>query len=351
MAGCGGAAGLIRGGTLTQWFGWRAVLLINVPVGVAILLASLALVPADDQPSTRRRFDVAGALTVTAGLTVLVYGVLEGSDAGWGSAKTLLTGVVAGVLLVAFVAVEAAAKVPLVPLSFLRHPAVRSANPVAALLSAAMFPMWFLLALYDQRVLGFSPVRTGMAILPLVGALIVVNILAPRLVARYGARNLTTTGLLVAAAGLAWMSRATLESGYRQGLLVPSLVTGIGFGLSFVPLMTAATTAISVEQSGLASGLVNVSQQMGGALGLAVLMTLASSETHNRADLTGPSALAHGLTTGLLGASVAALAGAAVARLLLRPVRSTTAGTADTPRTSPGLHSVPAGSRETSPAS
>jgi EmrB/QacA subfamily drug resistance transporter len=307
MAGAGGAAGLVLGGTLTQWFGWRAVLFINVPVSVVLVASALVLVPGDRPARGGTRFDLLGAVTVTAGLSALVYAVLGAGTAGWTSPRTLMAAAASGALLAAFAVVENRASAPLVPWGFLRHPAVRAGNPVAALLSAAMFPMWFLLAMFDQRALGFTPLRTGLAILPLVGVLVVANTVAPRLLAHVRPRVLVAVGLLVAAAGLAWMSRASIDAGWVDGLLVPSLVTGAGFGVSFVPLMAVATADVPPDKSGLASGIVNVAQQLGGAVGLAALMSVATSSSGGTAD---------GYATGLLGAAAFAFAGAVVTTLL-----------------------------------
>ena len=306
MAGAGGSAGLLLGGALTQALGWRSVLWINVPVVLAVLAATRLLPPG--QPSGRRpSLDVPGAVTVTAGIGLVVFAVIEAPGAGWFSPRTLVAVAVAVLMILAFVRIEAVTSVPLVARSLARSAGLRVANVASALMMAAMFPMWFLLTLHLQQGLGHTPIGAGLAVLPLSLTMMAANSIAPRAVARWGTRTAMTAGLIVAAGGLAWLAAVVAGSGGSVQLLLPSVVTGLGFGLAFVAGVVAATVPVPAQDAGVASGLVNTSQQVGGALGLAALLSLVAAVAPHTAAVTTAFA------TALLAAAGIALIGAGVA--------------------------------------
>src|ERR687896_1243581 len=226
VAGSGGAAGAILGGVLTDVFAWQAVLYVNIPVGIAAVALAPRLLPEGRDVGGVRSFDVAGAFSVTAGLALLIYAVVDAPDAGWGSAQTLIVGGIALALIAGFAAIEASAKRPLLPLRTFRHPPPRPANLGAVLTTAAQFPMWFLLTLYTQQVLGYTPLESGLAQLPI--ALLIVLSAAPaqQLVTRMGPRVPLAAGLLLIAAGLAWFSQVSAGGSFVGDILGPSGVAG-----------------------------------------------------------------------------------------------------------------------------
>jgi EmrB/QacA subfamily drug resistance transporter len=318
----GGAVGVLAGGVLTGLLSWHWIFLVNVPVGAAVLLASFAVLPAE--PTGRRggRLDVPGAVLVTAGVVLAVYAVTSAGQAGWASARTagMLAGAVA--LLAAFAAAESRASAPLVPLRLLRRRNLTAASVTGVLWSAAMFAWFFLTTLYLQQVLGYSPLRTGLAFLPatLVMGGISVGVSA-RLVTRFGIKPPLVTGLLLAAAGLVLLARAPAGGHFLADVLPGTMLLGTGAGTALSPLLLAATGDVPPAESGLASGVANSSFMLGGALGLAVLADIAATRTSQLAA-AGHSHLA-ALTGGyhtafLAGAALAALA-ALLAATLLRP--------------------------------
>ena len=274
VAGAGGAAGVLLGGILTSGLSWRWVLFVNVPIG----LASAALAPrtlvesrADDGTST---FDLPGAVTVTAGLSLLVYAIVNAVNAGWGSAETLLLIAGAVVLLTAFLLIESRQRQPLMPFSIFRLRTLRGADIVGLLIGMSLFSMFFFISLYLQNVLHYSPVRTGFAYLPLAVGIILSAGAASQLVTRVGFKPPLIGGLLLIAAGLFWFSQVPGTGGsFAADVLGPSLLAAAGLGFSFVPVTIAAVTGTRPHEAGLASGLINTSQQVGGALGLAILAT------------------------------------------------------------------------------
>jgi EmrB/QacA subfamily drug resistance transporter len=316
VAGSGGAAGVILGGVLTEWLGWQSVLYVNVPLGIAAALLATRLLPEGREAATSRSFDVAGALSVTAGLGLLVYALVDANDAGWGSAQTIGLAAVALALLAAFVAVERRTKRPLVPLSIFRNRTLRGANVVSVATTMAMFPMFFFVTLYTQQVLGYEPLESGLAQLPIALTIVITAGLASQLVNRVGYKPTLAAGLAIAAAGLLWFSQVSAGGSFLGDLLGPSLVVGFGGAFAFIAGTIAATTGVSGEQAGLASGLVNTSQQIGGALGLAVLIALATARTE-AVDGPLPAALSEGFQTGFLGAAGLALIGALLALALI----------------------------------
>jgi EmrB/QacA subfamily drug resistance transporter len=321
VAGSGGAAGVLLGGILTEWAGWEWVLFVNVPIGlVAAFLAPRLLAESRDEVSTRH-FDVAGAVTVTGGLAIGVYALVDANNAGWTSAQTLGLGAVSLLLLAAFVAIESRSRQPLVPFSIFRLRTLRGSNVVGLLIGMSLFAMFFFISLYLQQVLGYSALKTGLAYLPLAGLIIVSAGLASQLVTKIGFKPTLILGLLFVTAGLAWFSQVSAPGGsYVGDVLFPSLLAAIGLGFSFVSVTIGAVTGTRPDEAGLASGLINTSQQVGGALGLAILSAIANSQT---ASVTSGGernplvALTEGFQTAfLVGAGFAALAAVLAAVLI-----------------------------------
>ena len=260
----GSAVGLILGGALTQYFSWPWIFFVNVPVGIVAFVLSLRLVPESRDNLAHRSYDLAGAVTVTAGLMSLVYAIVDAQQAGWGSVKTLGFFAAAVVLLASFVVVESRAKAPLVRLSIFRTRSLLTANVSMFLAMSGMFAMFFFNTLYIKRVLGYGPLKAGLAAQ-----------FAPRL----GVRPVAAAGMLLAVAGLLLLTLLPVHGSYAANVLPAVLLSSLGMGAVFMPLTLIATTGLDNEDQGLASGLFNTSQQVGGALGLAVLSTLATSRT------------------------------------------------------------------------
>ena len=298
VAGAGGAAGVLLGGILTSGLSWRWVLFVNVPIGVACALLAPRLLLESRSEAQTRNFDIPGAVTVTAGLALLVYAVVEAVNAGWGSTATLWKLAVALVLLATFVAVETRQRAPLMPLSIFRLRTLRGANIVALLIGMSLFSMFFFVSLYMQQVLHYSALKAGLSYLPLAFGIIVSAGAASVAVTRFGFKPVLLTGLLFVAGGLLWFSRVSPHGGSFAGdVLGPSLLAAIGLGLSFVPVTIAAVTGIRPHEAGLASGLVNTAQQVGGALGLAILATIANTRTKDVLHAGGHD-VAYALTKG-----------------------------------------------------
>src|SRR4051794_2848012 len=279
MAG-GGSIGVLLGGVLTDALDWHWVFLVNLPIGAAVVALTLVLIPGGRRATERTRLDVAGALTVTAALILAVYAIVNGNQAGWTSAQTLGLLGVAGLLLVIFLALESRVASPLVPLRLFRIRNVATANVVGVLWSAAMFAWFFLSALYLQLVLGYSPLEVGLAFLPanlLMGAFSLG--LSARIVMRFGIKRPLAVGMLLVAVGLALYARAPVGGSFLADVLPATIVLGIGVGMAFNPVLLAAMSDVEPQESGLASGVVNTAFMMGGALGLAVLASLAASRT------------------------------------------------------------------------
>ena len=306
MACLGGTSGVLLGGLLTQVFDWPAIFVINVPIAIAVVFAGRRLLSPDGEVAQERDFDVAGAVTVTAGLTAIVYGVVRTDALGWGSAGVLVPLAVGLALIGAFLLIETKlARAPLMPMRIFRMPSLRAANVVICLLGAALFAMWFFLSLYLQQVLGHSALETGLDFLPMTITIVAAATLAPRLVARFGARAVLTAGMSLAAAGLAVLSDIDPGSGYAPVVVVGGVITASGLGTSMVPATIAAVQGVARSESGLASGMVNTSRLVGGALGLAALTTLAT--THSNAEVASGTAP---LVAQAVGYSLAFLAGA-----------------------------------------
>jgi EmrB/QacA subfamily drug resistance transporter len=320
MAG-GGSIGVLLGGVLTDTLNWHWIFLVNVPIGVLVCALSLRLLPAARGLAAQGRLDVAGAVTVTASLMLAVYAIVNGNQAGWTSGRTL--GLLAGaaMLLAAFLTIESRVAAPLMPLDLFRLRNVATANVVGVLWAAAMFAWFFLSALYLQLVLGYSPLQVGLAFLPanlIMGAFSLG--LSAKIVMRFGIRAPLATGLLLAAVGLVLFARAPVGGHFTVDVLPSMILLGFGAGLAFNPVLLAAMSDVSPAESGLASGVVNTAFMMGGALGLAVLASVAASRTHTLLDsgTTQLGALAGGYHTAFVAGAIFAVVAAAVGGILLR---------------------------------
>ena len=324
VAGAGGAAGVLLGGILTSGLSWRWVLFVNVPIG----LIAAALAPRTLRESRREMgshppnsFDIPGAVTVTGGLALLVYAVVDAVNVGWGATRTIVCLIVSVVLLIAFVAIERRQRDPLMPFEIFRLGTLRGANVVGLLIGLSLFSMFFFISLYLQDVMGYSPIKTGLAYLPLAGGIIIAAGVASQLVTRVGFKAPLIAGILLVAGGLLWFSHLPATGGsFTTDVLGPSLLAGVGFGLAFVPVTIAAVTGTRPHQAGLASGLINTSQQVGGALGLAILATIANRRTQSLLH-AGVHSSAVALTKGydrafLVGAGLA-VTGAILAAVLI----------------------------------
>jgi EmrB/QacA subfamily drug resistance transporter len=281
IAGSGAAIGVLMGGVLTEYLGWEWIFFVNVPIG----LAALALVPRYVSESRAdgltRHFDTAGAVTVTGSLMALVYGLTQSTTNGWTSAQTL--GALAGsaVLMAAFLWIASRSPSPLVPLGFFRRRTPTAANVIGLGLGTMVFGMFFLLSLYQQQVLGFSAIKTGVGYLAVALTAVVFSGVAQALVTRLGVKPILAVGMGLLGGGLAYFTQVSVGGSYVGDLLPGFLLIGVGLGFSFVPVSIAALAGVDGRNAGLASGLINTSQQIGGAIGLAVLSTVATTRTEN----------------------------------------------------------------------
>jgi EmrB/QacA subfamily drug resistance transporter len=310
VSGSGAAVGLLAGGMLTQWLSWRWVLFVNVPIGLLLALAApLYIAESERHPG---RFDLAGALTSTAGMVALVYGFIRAAQDGWSDSVTVAAFVVAAVLLSVFLSIETRTSQPITPLHMFRNRNRAGSYAIMLGLAAALFGMFFFLTLFVQEALGYSPLRAGLAFLPVSAVIIVAAQVVARLLPRVGPQRFMIAGALLATGGLAWLSRIAVTSGYLDGLLGPILVFALGMGFLFVPLTLTAVSGVRREESGAASSLLNVMQQVGGSLGLSILVTVFGTASRNEAtalvrrflQTATPAAGAQFQRTGQLPASV-----------------------------------------------
>ncbi len=318
----GGSIGELLGGLVTNVLGWNWIFLINLPIGIAVYASCLALLPRDDASGGPRRLDMAGAVTVTTGLMLAVYAVVGGNEAGWTSARTEGLLVAAVFLLALFLVIEARTRQPLMPLRLFRLRNVATANVLAVLWAAGMFGWFVISALYLQHVLGYDPFRVGLAFLPADVIMAIFSAgLSARMVMRFGIRGPAWLGLLLAAAGLALFARAPPDGTFVVDVLPGMVLMGLGAGMAFNPLLLAAMNDVDVAESGLASGIVNTSFMMGGALGLAVIASLADARTGGlQHDGTGAlAALNDGYQLAFLVGAVLTAVAALLGAALLRP--------------------------------
>jgi EmrB/QacA subfamily drug resistance transporter len=312
VASGGGSVGLLLGGMLTSWFSWRWGLFINVPVGIALVIAAPRVLP-----ETERRtghFDLPGAATSTFGMFALVYGIVRAGDAGWSDRLTVASLTGGLLLLAAFVVNERHAAHPITPLRLFASRERVGAYVARVLFVGAMFGQFFFLTQYLQSVLGFSPIEAGAAFLPLTLALFAMTQAVPDLIARYGNTRVLTAGILAALVGMAWLSRVGAGTSYITGVAIPMVILGIGAACAFTPLTTAGVAGVATEDAGAASGLVNVAHQLGGSLGLGVLVTVFASASPQ------VNGLAHAISTTLtVGAGMLALALVVVIAVIREP--------------------------------
>ena len=314
----GAAVGLILGGLLTQLLSWPWIFFVNVPVGIVTFILSLRLIPESRDEHAERAFDVAGAVTVTGGLMSLVYAIVKSETAGWTSATTIGFFVLSAVLLASFVVIELRSKAPLVRLSIFRVRSLLTANVVMLLVACGMFAMFFFNTLYIQRVLGYGPLEAGLAFLPFTAGVMVSAGLAAQFAPRVGVRPVAALGMIVTALGMLLLVRLPVDGSYLSDVLPALVVTSLGMGAVFMPLTLIATTGLKDDDQGLASGLFNTSQQIGGALGLAILSTIAASKTTAAGGATDPEALVTGFHWAFGGAALFVTAGLVAMLALLR---------------------------------
>jgi len=315
----GAVAGVLLGGILTDWLSWEWIFYINVPVG----LAALALTPillTESRDAHVKSFDVPGAVLVTGGLVTLVYAITQANDYGWGSAETIGLFVAAGVLLAAFVGWEARVREPLMPFSIFRIRTVSAANISGLILGTVTFSMFLMLTLYMQQVLGYSPMKTGVAYLAVAGSAIITSTIAAQLVTRVGVKPVIVAGMTFLAAGLFYFTQVSVGGSYLGDLLPGFLLIAAGLGFSFVPISIAALAGVQPSEAGLASGLFNTSQQIGGALGIAALSAVATSKTESgvASGTPFPKALTDGFESAFVWGGLVAVVGILVALVLVR---------------------------------
>ncbi len=281
IAAGGAAFGLLLGGVLTDLVSWQWIFFVNVPIGIVTIPLALRKVPESRAHMEHRTFDVAGAVTITSGLVVLVFAIVKAQPWGWGSSRTIALLSVAVLLLAAFVMIELRSKQPLIRLSIFRVRTLATANGVMLLVASGMFGMFFFASLYVQEILGYSPLKAGFAFLPVTLGIILGAGIAQQLIKRVGVRNVAVGGISLAALGMLIMTGVPVHGHYVSNLLVGLMPMSIGMGLTFVPITLLATSGVSQDDAGTASGLFNTSQQVGGSLGLAILSTLAADHTAN----------------------------------------------------------------------
>ena len=310
----GGSLGLVLGGMLTDWVSWRWGLFINVPIGIAVMLLAPRYLPETERRPGR--FDLVGAATSTLGMSALVYGFVRAASAGWGDPQAVASFVAGGVLLASFVLTELRAEQPITPLRLFASRERSGAYVARIFFVGGMFGMFFFVTQYLQGVLGYSPLEGGLAFLPMTLLIFGLVQVVPRLVARFGNARLLAVGVLLAFVGMAWLSRLSAGSDYLTGIALPLLVLGAGAGLAFGPLTAAGITGVATDDAGAASGLVNVAHQLGGSLGLGILVTVFAAATPQSASAAG---LAHGVATSVTGS--AAFLAVALAIVLVTMVR------------------------------
>jgi EmrB/QacA subfamily drug resistance transporter len=314
IASGGSAVGLVLGGVLTQAFSWPWIFYINVPIGVAAFVLSMRLIPESIDEHAERSFDIAGAVTATAGLMTLVYAIVKAQSDGWTSALTLSTFAAAAILLTSFVLIELRATAPLVRLSIFRVRSLTAANLVMFLVASGLFAMFFFNTLYLQKVLDYGPLKAGLAFLPFTAGIMISAGLASQFAPKIGVRPVAVVGMIVTAVGLLLLARIPVHGSYVADVMPSILLTSLGMGAVFVPLTLVATTGLEDSDQGLASGLFNTSQQIGGALGLAVLSTLAASQSGG----TDKASLVHGFHWAFAGGAGFVLAALVLLVVLLR---------------------------------
>jgi EmrB/QacA subfamily drug resistance transporter len=324
IAGAGGAVGVLLGGILTDKVGWEWIFFLNVPIGLAVIAGGLRVLHESKVEMDDASLDIAGAITVTAGLTALVYGLVSTDTHSWTSSLVLGSLALSAVLLGIFVAIELRAKAPVLPFSIFRNRSLTGANIVGLLLGASIFSMFFLLSLYMQQVLGYSALKAGLAYLLVAGVIILAAGASQALVTRIGVRTVLIAGMALTIAGLLWFSQVSVGGSYQVNLVPGFILAGLGLGFSFVPVQIASLVGVSHDEAGIASGLINTSQQVGGALGVAILSTITFTRvdsymtSHGNNPALFPNALVDGFNVAFLAGAGLALIGL-IATLLYIP--------------------------------
>ena len=311
IAGSGAAIGVLMGGVLTEYIGWEWIFYVNAPIGFGALYFVHRLVNESRAEGLMQHFDAAGAVTVTASLVLLVFGLTQSPNVGWGSARTIGVLLASAVLMAAFLVIETRSRSPLVPLGFFRRRTPAGANLIGFGLGTMIFGMFFLLSLYMQQVLGYSALKTGVGYLTVALIAIAASGMAQALVTRLGVKPVLSTGLIMLGVGLVLFTQVSVGGSYAADLLPGFILIGLGLGFAFVPVSIAALAGVTGRDAGLASGLINTSQQIGGALGLAIMVTVATSKTDNL--ITAGADQPHALTEGFRLAFWVGVAFAAIA--------------------------------------
>jgi EmrB/QacA subfamily drug resistance transporter len=289
LGGSGAAVGVLLGGILTDYLSWRWIFFVNVPVGIVVLLLTRRIVPESRRDAEERHYDALGAVLVSAGLALLVYAISQAPNVGWGTARTILLLIAAVALLIGFLVNERRVHDPLMPFHIFRVRTVAGANAVGFLLGAVIFANFFLLTLYVQDVLGYSPVKTGLTFLATAGTAVLSAGVAQALTTRFGAKPIIVIGLALLTAAMVWYSQIPVHGSYASDLLPGYLMVGVGIAFAFVPVSIAALAGVAEREAGLASGLINTSQQIGGAIGTAVASTVFASHLKSLAGAARPT--------------------------------------------------------------
>jgi EmrB/QacA subfamily drug resistance transporter len=322
-SGSGGAAGVLLGGALTSSLSWSWIFFVNVPVGIVLLALTPAVVGESRADLSHRRLDVAGAFSITAGLMLLVYGMTRAAQHGWTNPSTVALLLAAAGLVASFVAVEARSTAPLLPLRIFRLRTLRASDASGLLMGGAIFSQFFLLTLYMQQVLHYSALRTGLAYVALTLSIIAFSTVAQGLVTRFGVRRVLPAGLALSTVALVWFARLPVHGHYFANLFPAFLISGVGLALAFVPMSIGALTGVRPADAGLASGLINTSQQVGGAIGVALATTIATTATsryvgsHLGSTPGSADALSHGFAVAFYVLAALAALGALLAAVLL----------------------------------
>jgi EmrB/QacA subfamily drug resistance transporter len=322
-SGSGGAAGVLLGGALTSGLSWSWIFFINVPVGILVMGLTPVLLRESKADLAHRHFDFAGAATITGGLMLLVYAMTRAAQHGWGTVETIGLLTVSALLLISFVVVEARSKAPLLPLRIFRLRTLSASNASGLLMGGAIFAQFFLLTLYMQQVLHYSALKTGVAYIGLTLTIIVFSVVAQAAATRFGIRPVLPLGLLLSTVALVWFARLPVHGHYFSDLFPPFIISGLGLALAFVPMSIGALTGVRERDAGIASGLINTTQQIGGAIGVAVATTVATTFTahyvnaHPGTGSFDPAALTHGFQIAFYALAGMAAVGALIAAIML----------------------------------
>ena len=322
-SGSGGAAGVLLGGALTSGLNWSWIFFINVPVGIVVMALTPVLLRESKADLAHRHFDFAGAASITGGLMLLVYAMTRAAQHGWGTAETTVLLTVSALLLVTFVVVEMRSKAPLLPLRIFRLRTLSASNASGLLMGGAIFSQFFLLTLYMQQVLHYSAIKTGVAYIGLTLTIIVFSVVAQAIVTRVGIRRVLPLGLALSTVALVWFARLPVHGHYFSDLFPPFIISGLGLALAFVPMSIGALTGVRQSDAGIASGLINTTQQIGGAIGVAVATTVATTFTtryldaHPGSASFSPAALTHGFQIAFYVLAGMAALGALIAAVML----------------------------------